>query len=86
MTSSISAIARFTPGRSEYARCPPSCITLKPMPAIARPSDTTASSTCHQVCAKKTSATHDAAHHARMIAVFRHMRPPPFGERCASAK
>jgi hypothetical protein len=63
-----------------------SCMTLNPMPAIARPSDAAESTRCHAARAPRRRSRYEPTAHARITAVLSHIRPSARGERPVPAK
>jgi hypothetical protein len=57
--------------RFEYEPWLASCVTLKPIPASARPSDSVRSAACHQPDAANIRSVQDAAAHATITALLR---------------
>src|SRR3954465_14469411 len=86
MRSSVMPIRRLTHGRSEYARCPPSCWMLNPMLAIERPSDTASGIAIHSVGAAKTSIAYDGRNHSNTTADLRYIWGQSRGDRLVKRK
>src|SRR5881275_263482 len=70
----------------EYAPWLASCWMPKPIPAMARPIETTSSTACQGDTAQKSSAAYDPRSHANSVAVLSHIAKPPCRDRPVVSK
>jgi hypothetical protein len=68
---------RFTVDETAYERWPPSCWTLKPMPAMAQASDAADSRICQGCLATNTNTPYDPTSQIPSTAVLTHRAYPP---------
>src|SRR5712671_6404437 len=61
-------------------------MTLNPIPAMARPIETTSSTACQADTGQKSATAYDPRSHANSVAVLSHIATPPWRERPVVSK